>query len=311
MAEMREVFVRTLNKCMTENEKIVVLDADLANASYFKNIENKSRFFNAGIAEANMVGVAAGLSICGFLPVIHTFAPFASRRCFDQMYVSGGYAKTNIKIYGSDPGIFSTHNGSTHTTFEDIALYRMIPNSHIYDPADEYQLEWLIKNIINLEGIHYIRSTRKNTPKIYDNSSHFELNKINKLQDGNRILILSMGGTLSACLNVSKRLKNNNIGCTLLDVFTLKPIDSERVLNEIKNKELIVTVENHSINNGLGSMISEIIAENGLNTELMRIGINEEFGQVGSLDYLQKTYGLDEESIYNKIIKRYAKIGEY
>lgn len=298
------VFTNTLIELISENDKIVVLDADLAAASKFEKIKKEfpNRFIDAGIAEANMMGVAAGLSLRGFIPYVHSFSPFATRRCYDQLYLSGGYAQTNIKVYGSDPGVCAAKNGATHTTFEDIALMRMIPNSMIFDPADGFQLRWLIKELSKRPGIQYIRANRKAVPDIYDEKSTFSIGRGNLLKSGKDVLLISMGETLKSALDASEILEQKGISVSVIDMFTIKPIDRELIIKESKNKKLIVTYENHSINNGLGSSVAEILAEIGSNIALRRIGINERFGQVGSLDFLKQEYGLTKENVV-KIIE--------
>lgn len=303
--ELSMVFADTLVELISENDKVIALDADLAAASKFSKISkaHPNRFINVGIAEANMIGVAAGLSLRGFIPYVHSFSPFATRRCFDQLYLSGGYAQTNIKVFGSDPGVCSAKNGATHTTFEDIALMRMIPNSMVFDPADGFQLRWLVKELSKHYGIHYIRANRKAVPDIYDKESTFTIGRGNLLKEGNDVLLISMGETLKSALDAAEILEQKGISVSVIDMFTIKPIDRELIIKESKNKRLIVTYENHSINNGLGSSVAEILAEIGCDIPLRRIGINERFGQVGSLDFLKKEYGLTKENVV-KIIEQ-------
>ncbi len=305
--EMRDALISTLIDLVEKDKNILVMDADLGAASRFSKMHDiyPDNFVNVGIAEANLMGIAAGLSLIEKTPVVHTFAPFASRRCFDQIYLSGGYARLNIKIFGSDPGICAAHNGGTHTTFEDIALYRMIPNSKIYDPADENQLSWLINRIIYEPGIHYIRSNRKQMPLIYSKHDKFELEKIKKVIEGTDILLIASGEMLYTSIEVAKKMFEEGISTAVVDLFNIKPIDKTGIINELQNKNMVVTLENHSLNNGIGSMVAEIMAENQIMTKLLRIGIDEEFGQVGSIEFLRKAYKLDQKSVYEKIMKHY------
>ena len=170
--ELRKVVVETLQDMMKEDASVVALEADLGGASGFTAIQktNPDRFIQCGISEANMVGVSAGLSIMGFKPYMHTFGPFASRRVFDQIFLSGAYAKNTLNIYGSDPGFCVGANGGTHTTWEDVALMRTIPNSVVCDAADAIQLQWILKEFSKSEGIHYVRANRKDCRNLYQDS---------------------------------------------------------------------------------------------------------------------------------------------
>ncbi len=300
--EQRVVFAETLIELMKTNDKIFALEADLGEASFFTRIEkaNPERFINVGIAEANMMGVAAGLSLRGNIPFVHTFAPFATRRSFDQIYLSCAYAKNTINIYGSDPGICVAINGGTHTSFEDIAMFRAVPEAMIFDPADATQLAWLIKQLAVKNGVHYIRNGRKSMPSIYEADSTFEIGKANVICEGSDILIVAMGETLAEAYKAAKEIGN----CTVLDMFTIKPLDAEAIIKHTKNKKLVVTVENHNINNGLGSAVAEVLAEKAAGVPLLRLGVNERFGQVGPQEYLRKAYRLDSVSIKEDILAK-------
>ncbi len=303
--EQRQVIADTLISMMKRNEDVIALEADLGAASFFDKIQKEcpNQMINVGIAEANMVGIASGLSLRGRIPFVHSFAPFMTRRTLDQIFVSGAYAKTTINIYGSDPGICSATNGGTHTSFEDIALLRAIPETKIFDPADATQVQWLLQEIERHPGINYIRTNRKAMPLIYEEGSQFEIGKANVLCEGKDVLVVAMGETLFQSLEAAKVLKESGVSITLLDMFTVKPLDHQAILKHVRNKKLVVSFENHSISNGLGSAVAEVLSENGCSVKLKRLGINESFGQVGSIDYLRKTYGLDAETLINTIKK--------
>lgn len=303
--ELRAVFVETLQELMGENDKIIAIEADLGAASGFSRLgkSHKAQFINVGIAEANMIGIAAGLSMIGYIPFVHSFAPFVVRKGYDQLYLSGGYSTSTINIYGSDPGVCAGTNGGTHTTFEDIALMRAIPGTMIFDPADPVQLKWLIREVSGLSGIHYIRASRKAVPYIYKEGSSFQIGKGNILCNGKDVLLISMGETLYTALEASQELSNTGIGVEVIDMFTVKPLDRDLVRRELEGKKLIVTFENHNIIGGLGSAIAELLAEAGTGVPLVRIGINEKFGQVGTPDYLKKAYGLTKENVINTILE--------
>jgi len=302
--ELRACVVETLQELMTEDEKVVALEADLGGASGFTKIQktNPDRFVQCGIAEANMVGVAAGLSVTGYKPFLHTFGPFATRRVFDQIYLSGAYAGNTINIYGSDPGFTVGANGGTHTTWEDAALMRMIPGSVVCDAADDVQLSWIIRAFADMEGIHYVRASRKDTRNVYAAGSEFTIGKGNILQSGKDILILAAGQLVSEALDAAEALKADGISAEVIDMFTIKPFDKELLLAEAKEKKLVVTIENHSIYGGLGSAAAEVMAENGVGIPLKRIGVDERFGQVGTPEFLQEEFGLTAEQIKETIL---------
>ena len=191
--ELRTCVVETIQNLMTYDDKVVALEADLGGASGFTKIQktNPDRFVQCGIAEANMAGVAAGLSITGFKPFLHTFGPFATRRIFDQLYLSGAYAGNTMNIYGSDPGFTVGANGGTHTTWEDVALMREIPQAVVCDAADDVQMEWILKEFAKREGIHYVRGNRKAVRNVYAPGSEFVIGKGNILKEGTDVLLIT------------------------------------------------------------------------------------------------------------------------
>lgn len=297
--ELRVTVLDALKELMTENQKIVALDADLGGASGWTLIakDYPNNFINVGIAEANMVGVAAGLSLTGYTPFIHTFGPFATRRVLDQIYLSGAYADNTITIFGSDPGFAAGHNGGTHTTWEDVALLRSIPNVVICDAADEVQMDWIIKTFSKRKGIHYVRGNRKGVKNVYAPGSTFEIGRGNLLKEGQEILIVAAGQLVSEALEVAKTLETKGSSVEVIDMFTIKPLDKELLLERLVGKKTVVTIENHSITGGLGSAVAEVLADNGLAVPLTRIGVDERFGQVGTPDFLQAEFGLTTETI--------------
>lgn len=313
----RDVFVNTLLDLMQENPKLVCLEADLGGASRTLKIaqERPEQFIEVGIAEQNMIGIAAGMSSEGFIPFCHSFGPFATRRCFDQIFLSSGYAHNTITVWGSDPGFTAGGNGGTHTTWEDAALIRMIPGSIIVDPADAVQLEWVIREFVRLSDevassdaslasaskaqstppqscVRYIRTTRKDTYNLYEKGSSFELGRGNILRTGRDILIISAGQVLKDALDAAQMLKDEGHSVEVIDMFCFKPLDRELVLSQAAGKKAVVTFENHSINGGLGSAVAEVLAEAGVAVPFKRHGIHEIFGQVGTPDWLQKEYRL-------------------
>lgn len=301
--ELRDCVVETLQELMKDDDKITALEADLGGASGFTKIKktNPERFIQCGIAEANMMGVAAGLSLTGFKPFTHTFAPFATRRVFDQLFLSGEYAGNTINVYGSDPGFSVASNGGTHTAWEDVALIREIPGAVICDPADDVQMEWIIKEFLKMEGIHYVRSNRKAVRNVYKKGSSFKIGQGNILKEGKDILIIAAGQLVSEALDCAEELEKEGYSVEVIDMFTIKPLDEKLLIKEAKGKSKIVTIENHSIYGGLGSAVSEVIAENGISVPVKRIGVKEKFGQVGTAEFLQEEFGLTAKQIKETI----------
>ena len=301
--ELRDCVVETLQELMKDDDKITALEADLGGASGFTKIKktNPERFIQCGIAEAKMMGVAAGLSLTAFKPFTHTFAPFATRRVFDQLFLSGAYAGNTINVYGSDPGFSVASNGGTHTAWEDVALISEIPGAVICDPADDVQMEWIIKEFLKMEGIHYVRSNRKAVRNVYKKGSSFKIGQGNILKEGKDILIIAAGQLVSEALDCAEELEKEGYSVEVIDMFTIKPLDEKLLIKEAKGKSKIVTIENHSIYGGLGSAVSEVIAENGISVPVKRIGVKEKFGQVGTAEFLHEEFGLTAKQIKETI----------
>ena len=296
---LAKAVMETITELMDSDDKVVFLEADLAGASSSGIIQKKhpERYVQVGIAEANMIGTAAGLSLEGFKPFVHTFGPFATRRVYDQLYLSGAYAHNTINIYGSDPGFCAGPNGGTHTTYEDVALMRVMPTAVVVDAADETQLRWIVKEFSRMEGIHYFRANRKDVRNVYEPGSTFELGKGNILSEGDDVLIISSGQLVSDALDAKEKLEADNISVEVIDMFTIKPLDVSLILAEVKNKKAVVVFENHSIIGGLGSAVAEVLAENNISIPFKRHGCKDEFGQVGSQEWLQKEFKLTADDL--------------
>ena len=300
---INETVVKALQDEMDKDPMVVALEADLGDASGFSKIRasHPQQFVEVGIAEANMAGVAAGMSLLGYRPFMHTFSPFATRRCYDQIYLSGAYAHALINIYGSDPGFCAATNGGTHTTFEDVGLMRLIPNSIVVDACDDTQADWTVREFLKLtEGIHYLRANRKAVRKIYEEGSTFLLGKGNIIKEGQDLLIVAAGQLLADVLDATEVLEEKGISVEVIDMFTIKPLDYELLLQEIPGKKAILTIENASIYGGLGSEVNRVVAEKGLGIKVKNIGLEEQFGQVGPVDYLKKAYHLTKEDFIEK-----------
>lgn len=302
--EMRNVYCDTLMELARKNKNIVALDGDLMSSMGMRRFaeEFPERTFDVGIQEANMMGVAAGLSATGKIPFAHSFGPFATRRCFDQLFLSIGYSGQNVRVIGSDPGVTAAYNGGTHMPFEDMGIVRNIPNATIIEPVDGVMLADIIRQTEKLKGFFYIRLLRKNPIKIYDEGSSFDIGKGAVLKDGSDITIIASGIMVNDAIDASEILAKEGISAGVVNMFTLKPIDKNLIIKCAEKTGAIVTAENHNIINGLGSAVSEVLSEN-IPTPLERIGIQDRFGQVGSVDYLKKEYGLTVEDIVNSCKK--------
>ena len=297
--EMRKVYSSKLGELMGKHNEIIALEADLMNAITTDKVQKEypERVINCGIMEANMIGIAAGMSIAGKYPFAHTFTAFASRRCFDQLFMSGAYQKNNIKVIASDAGVTSAHNGGTHMSFEDMGIMRGLANTVVMEMTDATMFENILEQVATKAGFYWIRTIRKNAATIYEKGSTFEIGKGNLLKDGSDITLIANGIMVAEALKTAEKLEKEGTSVAVIDMFTLNPIDKELIKKYIQKTGKIVTCENHSIHNGLGSAVAEVIAETG-NAELRRIGIKERFGQVGTLDFLMNEYELTAEHIY-------------
>ena len=298
-AELRDVVVESIEAAMDADDRVVALEADLGGASRFTKIQKShpEQFVQCGISEANMMGVAAGMSSEGFVPFVHTFAPFATRRAFDQIFLSGAYAHNTINIYGSDPGFCVGTNGGTHTSWEDMALMRSIPGAVVCDAADETQLRWIVGEFAQGEGIHYVRANRKAVRNVYEPGSTFEMGRGNVLREGADVLIVAAGQLVSDALDAAETLAEKGIEATVIDMFCVKPLDRELLLEHAAGKKAVVTFENHGNAGGLGDAVAAALAENPCGAKLVRHGVDERFGQVGSPDWLQAEFHLTADDL--------------
>lgn len=301
--EMRELFSNEIEKIMNENDNIVILNADLAKPNGFGNLQKKypDKVINVGIAEQNMACIAAGMSSYGYIPFICTFTPFASRRICDQIAISICYAKQNVKIIGTDPGISAEYNGGTHMSMEDIGVLRSIPNMVIFEPVDNNQLKNLLPQIIDYKGPVYIRMFRKTTPDIFNEDEKFNLFKSKVIKSGEDVSIFCSGIMVSEVLEANKELEKLGINAEIINVHTIKPLDEETVINSTKKTRAVVTAENHNIIGGLRSAVAETLSEN-CPVPLRSIGVRDTFGQVGKMPFLKETYNMTSEDIVNAVL---------
>lgn len=298
--EMRAAFTETLITLATEDERIVVLDADLMRAHGTHPFRDRfpARTFNMGVAEANMVSAAAGLSSTGKIPFAMTFACFAARRAFDQFFVSANYARLNVKLVGSDPGISALYNGGTHMTFEDLGMMRTVPGLIVFEPSDNVSLRKLLRKSASHKGCTYMRLHRKPVADLYAEAEEFELGKGKVLADGDDLTIIAVGALMvpEALKAAGMLSRQDGLSVAVLDMHTVKPLDAELVLSYAARTGAILTCENHQVINGLGSAVAEVLAEN-LPTPMKRLGIADEFGEVADQAYLMQRFGLTSEHI--------------
>lgn len=301
--EMRQLFAQELEKFMSENQNIVLLNADLAKPNGFGKFSEKfpERAINVGVAEQNMASIAAGMSSYGFIPFICTFTPFATRRICDQIAISICYAKQNVKIIGSDPGISAEYNGGTHMSFEDIGVLRSIPNMVIFEPVDNAQLKNLLPQIIDYKGPVYIRMFRKETPDIFDENEKFNLFNAKTVKEGSDVSIFCSGIMVDETLKANKILEEKGINTEIINIHTIKPIDEESIIASVHKTGAAVTVENHNIIGGLRSAVAEVLSEN-CPAPLRSIGIRDSFGQVGKMPYLKEVYNMSAENIVQAVL---------
>jgi transketolase len=297
--EMRLVYARTLKSLAERDPDIVVLEADLmrSNGTGLFREAFPERAFNVGVAEANMVGIAAGLSATGKIPFAATFSCFAARRAYDQFFISANYARQNVKLVGTDPGIAALYNGGTHMSFEDIGLMRNIPHLTIFEPCDAISLSGLLVQSAYRRGCTYMRLYRWAVPAVYGKAEPFELGRGKVLRDGGDVTLIALGALLvPEALQAAALLQEERIAARVVDMHTVKPIDAELVLDCARKTGAIVTCENHQVLNGLGSAVAEVLGEHRP-TLLKRVGVEDEFGEVGPLEYLQQRYGLTAANI--------------
>ena len=303
MKATRQSYGEALLELGKENEKIVVLDADLATATKTIDFakEYPERFFDIGIAEADMIGTAAGLSLCGKIPYASTFAVFAAGRTYDQIRNSICYPDLNVKICATHAGVTVGEDGATHQMIEDISLMRTLPNMKVFCPSDDIQTKWIIKEISNLKGPCYVRLCRLGNKDIYKENQKFEIGKMVQIGEGNDATIFATGITVSEAIKAQEELKTNGINVRVVDIHTIKPIDEEMIIKCAKETKRLISVEDHSIIGGIGSAISEVLTSK-YPSKLERMGINDTFGKSGKANELLEYFQIDSKAIISKFI---------
>lgn len=314
MADIKKIATRdsygnALAELGMAHDDIVVLDADLAGATKTAVFKKAcpDRFIDCGIAEGNMMGVAAGLATCGKVPFASSFAMFAAGRAFEQVRNSIGYPHLNVKIGASHAGISVGEDGATHQCNEDIAIMRTIPGMVIVNPADDVEARAAVKAAYEYEGPMYLRFGRLAIPVFNDESTYkFELGKGIKLREGKDVTIVATGLCVNESLEAAKMLEANGIDAEVINIHTIKPLDEEIILTSAKKTGCVITVEEHSVIGGLGSAVCDVLSEKAP-TKTLKIGIMDTFGESGPAAELIKKYGIDAESIAEKTKKFLGK----
>ena len=299
----RQSYGEMLEKLGEENPNIVVLDADLSAATKTSIFAKKfpDRFFDMGIAEANMMGVAAGMASCGKIPYLSTFAAFAAGRAYDQIRSSICYPNLNVKICATHCGITVGEDGATHQMLEDLALMRALPNMTVLCPSDDVETKYLIKELSKIEGPVYVRLARLATPGIYEENQTFEIGKAVQIGEGTDATVFATGVVVPEALEAKELLEKEGIHIRVVDMHTIKPIDKEMIIKSAKETKKLISIEDHSVIGGLGSAISEVLTEE-YPCKLVRMGIKDTFGKSGNAVELLKYFGLTSEKIV-EIIK--------
>ena len=298
----RKSYGEALLQLGKENQNVVVLDADLAGATktdmFAKQFPN--RFFDMGIAEANMMATAAGFATCGKIPYASTFAVFATGRAYDQIRNSICYPNLNVKICATHCGVTVGEDGATHQMIEDLSLMRTLPNMTVMSTSDDTQTKWAVKEISKIQGPVYLRLARLATPLIYDENQKFEIGKMIQIGEGTDASIFATGVTVSEAIKAQEELKKEGINIRVIDVHTIKPIDQQMIIKCAKETKKLISIEDHNIIGGLGSAISEVLTEQ-YPTKLTRLGIKDTFGKSGKAEELMKYFGITKDDIKKEL----------
>ncbi len=300
----RQAYGEALVKLGKENNDVVVLEADLSKSTmtaYFKK-EFPERHINVGIAEADMIGTAAGFATTGKIPFASTFAMFAAGRAYDQIRNSVAYPKLNVKICPTHAGVSLGEDGGSHQAIEDVALMRVIPGMVVLSPADATETEKMVFAAAKYNGPVYIRLGRLNIPVIYGDDYNFEIGKAHTLTEGNDVAILATGLMVYEALEAAKLLEAEGVKARVINVSTIKPLDEETILKAAKECKFIVTSEEHSVIGGLGGAVSEFLSEN-YPVKVIKHGVYDEFGQSADGDTMLNNYKLRAKDIAEIVLK--------
>jgi transketolase len=312
MTAIREAFGRALVELGEKNKDVVVLDADLASstkATYFAE-KFPERFFQCGIAEQNMIGVAAGLAASGKIPFAASFAVFVTRRAADQVSISVAYPGLNVKIIGAYTGLFNGKNGASHMAVEDIAIMRSIPGIVVIDPADDVEMKAAVNAIAEYHGPVYMRETRDEWPEIFEDGCDFKIGKAALVREGGDASIISCGVMTSEAIKASVILEKEGIKVRVINMSTIKPIDSDVITEAAEETGAVVAAENHNIYGGLGSAVAEVLGENWP-VPMKRIGIQDVLNEAGTNRQLLEKYKMSSEYIIKAVKDVIARKHKY
>ena len=302
--DTRSGFGDGLTELGRKNKNILALCADLTGSlkmNDFKN-ENPDRFFQVGIAEANMMGIAAGMTIGGKIPFTGTFANFSTSRVYDQIRQSIAYSNKNVKICASHAGVTLGEDGATHQVLEDIGMMKMLPNMVVINPCDYNQTKLATIAIAEHIGPVYLRFGRPKVPNFTSLEQDFKIGKGIKIKDGNHVTIIATGHLVWESIKASKKLKELNISSDIINIHTIKPLDEEIIINSIKKTKCVVTAEEHMINGGLGDSVAQLLSRK-IPTPLEMVGVNDTFGESGTPMQLLEKYGLNDNAIIHAVKK--------
>jgi len=297
--ELRAVYTDTLIELMTENSNVVCLEADLGKSSgTVPRIREAfpDRFFDVGVAEANMIGISAGLANEGMVPFCATFTPFATRRVYDQITISIAYAENPVKIVGTAPGVTTAKNGATHMCFQDLAIMRAMPNMRVYCPADVYELRSVVKYMATSKKPEYMQLIREVHSPIFDESYEFDPQKARVLSEGSDVTLVTTGLTTQLALEAVKSLHQEDVYVEHIHYPSVKPFDVKTLLESVKKSRVVVTAENQNVIGGLGGAVCEVLADN-YPVKVKRLGAQDRFGEVGDVPYLSETLGFSAARI--------------
>ncbi|MCD8355715.1 MAG: transketolase family protein [Clostridia bacterium] len=305
----RDAYVQAMSELMEADPSVVHVDCDLKGCINTKKLDKFGRSINAGIAEANAMGIAAGLTATGKKTWMHSFGCFSSRRAFDQAFMSAAYAKLGVKVLGSDPGVCAAFNGGTHMPFEDCALYMSVPDAIVIDTVDYAQVYCLTKKLTAVEGrVSYMRMIRKGFTTVYADGSDFEIGKgvTLKESDSDAATIIASGIMVDEALKAYEKLQEEGITVRVIDMFTWKPIDEDLIVKAAEETGAIVTAENHNCTCGLGSAVARVLSAKAP-TPVEMVGVHDQFGQVGAQAFLQEAYKLTADEIIANVKKVIAR----
>ncbi|MFO7941297.1 MAG: transketolase family protein [Bacillota bacterium] len=292
----RDAYGRALVKLGEERDDVVVLDADLSGSTRTKKFAEKypDRFFNAGVAEQNLINMAAGLALAGKVPFASTFAIFATGRAWEQIRNTVAYPRLPVRIVATHAGLTVGEDGASHQALEDIALMRAIPGMKVIVPADGKEAEAAVRATVDLDGPVYVRLGRAKVPTVTD--GNFELGRGTTLSNGDEVAIIASGIMVSAALEASRRLRDRGVGCRVVNMSTIKPLDEDLIVRAARDCGAVVTAEEHNILGGLGGAVAELLSER-CPVPVIRVGVRDVFGQSGSPDELLQYYGLMPQDI--------------